>query len=459
MLVSLIFFLSSVTTVHPYENQRRVEEEKRTSLAYTEEITLNKEERLLFDFGGWIDLRYDEYHNIDNDNTVRDAIDYSESIDFRVWIKAILKPAQDALYENEHSLYIRMKDMLIQERPDDSAGGSDHDGPHIDYAYITLDFRPVWLEIGRSYYSIGQGIAYSDVHDGAELLVSVYDWQLKGFASHTLPNEDNIDTSVPGYQDQSDRYFYGVEGRYRGCIDHEIYTYLLLQRDFSNEEPEDPAQNYTYDSEYIGLGAEGMVGPSLRYWAEIIYESGKSRIYASNERKDINAWGGVMGTSYDWDVYSHPAVSCIYGFGSGDSDRGDVTDTFNGNTYGRDENFLPFGYINTGYVLSPRLSNLHYYTVGVTCAPLESVNPLKKIQFGIDYYRYYKDAQAGGISDTDATSSSRDIGHELDATLSWDVTSDLSFVMQYGHFFPGAAYPAATDDDEHYFSFNVTLTI
>jgi hypothetical protein len=134
-----------------------------------------------------------------------------------------------------------------------------------------------------------------------------------------------------------------------------------------------------------------------------------------------------------------------------------VTNTQNGNTSKKDTNFLYFGYLDTGYALSPELSNLHVYRVGLELSPFEKCAVLKRLKTNINYYRYYKDKSSGGIGDTDATQASSDIGSEIDASLDWKIFSDLSLTLQYGHFMPGDAYPGATSKSEDYFSASTTL--
>lgn len=440
------------------EAQRRIEEEKRKALEETELKILKGENRLIYEYGGWINYRYDEYNNDDNDSSITDTLDYEQSLDTRLWLKATLKPPAGASSINEHSIYIRVKDLVIQRRPDDTGGGSDHDGPHLDYAYAVLDFRPWWMEVGRRYFSVGQGVSYSNVNDGVELYSLFRDWNLRAFVSQTIPHEDNVDISVPGWKKENDRTYYALETTFLGIPDHGLYGYILIQKDSTNPEPEDPLHSYTYNSEYFGLGSQGKLNPRTHYWAEIIKETGRSRIYDTAKKRRIDAWAGDFGVSYDWQVYSHPNFSIEYAFGSGDSSRTSVTDTQGGNTSRKDSNFLYFGYLPAGYALSPRLSNLHFYKLGALLKPLEKHHFFRNLSLGIDYYRYYKDKKAGGIYDTDATLNSYDVGREIDLTISWPILSDLSCAFQYGYFAPGKAYPDSADDPENYLSMGMTIT-
>ncbi|MFC1708497.1 alginate export family protein [Candidatus Omnitrophota bacterium] len=456
-LIFVILLLGRVR-VFAAENERRIEEEKRVALEETELGILKGESRLLFDYGFWLNYRYDDYHDDDNDKETKDLLSYSNSIDSRFWMKLVLKPPVGAAHENEHSVYVRIKDLRIQRKPDDTGGGTDHDGPHLDYGYLTFDLRPWWFEVGRQYFSVGRGIAYSDVNDGAQIFYIFPRSKIKAFFSHMLPHEDNVDLSVPGYDKGSDRYFYGLEYTYAGIPNHRLFGYYIVQRDYSNEIPIDGANDYTYDSEYLGIGAQGKIFTNTNYWAEVIRETGTSRVYTTLQKLDVDAWAGDFGISYDWQAYTHPTLSLGYAFGSGDSDRASVTNTQNGNADGDDENFLYFGYFSTGYALAPRLSNLHFYKLGLSFTPFEKHKILKNCRFGIDYYRYYKFASGGGIYDLDATQANNDIGSEIDVNINWQIYSDLSCTLQYGHFQPEDAFPGSTGDSEDYFSLSLSLT-
>jgi len=59
--------------------------------------------------------------------------------------------------------------------------------------------------------------------------------------------------------------------------------------------------------------------------------------------------------------------------------------------------------------------------------------------------------------DIDAVGMSRDIGYEVDATLKWNIFSDLSCAVQYGYFSPGKAYSAEANDNEKYFSLSTSI--
>ncbi len=440
------------------ERARRIEEEKRQSLLETERRALEGQKRFVLDYGGWSEYRFDDYTNDDNDSSATDTLDYSNSIDTRFWLKAILRPPPDASYKNVHYVYLRLREFFIGSHPSDKRWRNKQDSPIVEYAYAVVDLDPIWVEAGRHYVSIGRGLAYSDVNDAVQVFFSSPEWRFKALASRTLPRQRNIDLSVPGSSAGSDRFFYGFEGAYRGIPNHNFYSFYLIQKDDSDEEPPDDFQDYDYNSQYIGLGAHGDIIKDLHYLAEVIRENGTSRVSPSNEKAGIDAWAGMFEVAYDADIYSHPRISGRYAFGSGDRDRFSVTDTVGGNTSGIDRNFLYFGYIDTGYALAPRLSNLHFFKGTISLSPLERWRQLKSLTVTSSYYRYYKERAGGGISDTEAVEAKGYIGQEVDIEMAWQIVSDLSCAVQYGYFFAGDAFRNTASDDEKYFSVSAVLT-
>lgn len=435
------------------ETARRIEEETREKLRATESAKPQSQYRWGLDYGGWVNFLFIDYDDDDNNAALEDTTDYATYLDVRPWIKITFTE----IGQRQHALYVRMKDLRSNLSPKETAGGSDHDGPHLDYGYCLLDFSPLWIKGGRQYFTIGQGLAYSDVNDGVEATLLFPRAKIKGFFAHTLPHQENIDTSIPGYDKSSERNFYGAEYDYTGITSHNLYGFVVVQRDSSDERPQDAEHDYTYDSRYIGAGARGSFPCRVSYWLEGVKESGRSFIYEGNIKEDIDAWAGILALSYDPDIYSHPSIFFKYAYGSGDKDRVSVTDTFDGNASGKDRNFLYFGYIPAGYALAPRLSNLYFFKTGFTVKPLEKIRLFKNCSFGVDYYRYYKARETGGVYDIDAVGMHRDIGYEVDATLSWHIFSDLSCVVQYGYFSPGKAYSAEANENEKYFSISTSI--
>ena len=441
------------------ESQRELADEATRQLSETEREPI-KEENFTFDYGAWVYGYYINYKDIDNDSGVEDWVKDSYVVDTRVW-------AQSTFYR-VLTLYGRMRNTYIW-RPNVSSDytgiGDDFEGPIIDILYADINLKPRYkipfsVRAGRQYLTIGKGITYSDIHDGVQFRYEFGDLKSKVFLSKTQRYEDNIDYSVPGYKDEGDRDFYGVELAYvfPGAV---LYGYVLVERDQSSECPEDLTQNYSYNSEYIGLGIDGRI-KNFYYWAEGIKEYGKSNTDATKtelDEKAIDAWAFDVGAKYIFDVYSHPLVEAEIAYGSGDKDRTSVTNTSGGNTGGKDTNFLYFGIFEGGYALAPRLSNMFIYKIEMACKPLEAIPYLgKNLAVGTKFYIYSKAERSGGIYDVDATEASSDIGQEIDFFIHWKVYENLYATLRYGMFFPGAAYPRGRRDTSEYFLARLRMT-
>ena len=421
-----------------------------------------KEEILSFRMGGWFTSIFRDYTDTDNDAEDKDLVSWSLYNDLRLWSRLT--------YQNEYSLYLRLKHAYT--RRDISARSTsykgDHDGPHLDMAYINIK-KPNWklpldLTIGRQYLFIGRGIAYSDVHYGikykARFVDSLY---LKTFASISDENEYNIDQSVPNYGKTNDRIFAGAELAYSGIKNNILYGYMLIQKDKNTRfPPETPTQSYRYNSEYYGLGLQSnMPKSNFNYWLEVIKEEGSSYTDTAAvglEEKDIDAWAANAGLKYAFSLPLHPTAELEYAYSSGDKDRSSVTNTRNGgNVSGSDTNFLYFGSYFAGYALAPRLSNMHLYKLDFSFRPLEKFKFGKGIACGFKYFKYLKDKKTGGIYDTDATLNSIDIGQEANFYFYWRLSKKLMWSNRYGIFFPGDAYPTSTNNNTQYFYTRFTI--
>ena len=423
---------------------------------------LEKEKQIIFNASGWFSTTAYHYNDTDNDISVSDDLKATWIQDLRLWASWVIN--------QRHLIYLRIKDQYFQRTTGDGYTGNadDHDGPHLDNAYLSLSFgNDVLYELtgGRQYLYIGRGISYSAVHDGIKLLIMPPGFFIKTFLTKAINREEDIDTSIPHYDKQSDRVFAGVEIAWRGLKNNAIYGYFLLQHHLLDEEiGNDTVQAYNYDSQYIGLGFDGQ-NKSISYWGELIKEYGKS--YHDNyytdtklDRKNIDAWAGDIGIRKDFDVVLSPSLELEYAFGSGDPDRVSVTDTQYGNRYGNDENFLYFGDFFSGYALETRLSNIHICKVEAAIKPFAKSNLpnwLKDMNIGTKYYWYRKDRPDGGTYDVESTNNSKDIGHEIDAFVYWKPTEKFQTILRGGVFYPGEAYPELTDTPTKYLYLRSTI--
>ena len=135
--------------------------------------------------------------------------------------------------------------------------------------------------------------------------------------------------------------------------------------------------------------------------------------------------------------------------GSGDDDRGSATQTTAGNLAGtNDESFISFGYVNTGLVLAPELSNLVSVRVTGSAFPLRGRGILDKMQVSLSGFAFAKYDDGAPISVPTVAGESF-VGGEFDLMLDWQLTSDLNLLLQYGIFLPGDAM--VNSDTLHFF--------
>jgi hypothetical protein len=400
--------------------------------------------------GGWGTFIYLNLRDEDRDPTALDSAHGLWVQDYRLWLQAKLS--------SEFSTYIRVRTQTInyQTQPGESVIDTrSQERPQLDLGFV--EYTPtqhVRLRAGRQFLTVGRGFVLAQDLDGAEMDHMVPGWEYRLFAANNLKRDPNIDTSVTGYDLRTqDRTFYGSEVSHNTLKGTHYYGYFLVQQDASrSNDPDQAARNFHYNSNYLGLGTDGAINPRLTYYFEGVREGGSSLADALNDpnpqdRVRIEAYSALAGLLYypkgDW----HPLVTLEYGFGSGDASRNSVTDTFRSKLQATtDTNFLYFGVYDGGLALSPRLSNLNVIRAGYQVKPLpRGEEDLPQLLVGTKVSYYWKDEANGFISDSVASEQRLDVGAGLDVFVATRPLSDTSIFLQYGRFFPGAAYPAATD--------------
>lgn len=449
----------------PFAAAQNPEERKRELLERIESLRPTEAPPRLYhrffayEWGGWLTETYSDSHNDSNSTP-----DYAFREDLRLWVKAGIKIPEDlSKYLGiEHYVYFRAKNATQHEH----RGNSDNDGPHVDMLYVTNDFGRVKTRIGRRFYALGQGITYADINDGADLELRLNPFLTKVFYSKTLPHQHNVDTSFPGFDKHYNRHFFGTETQYLIIPKHLPYFYYMRTIDRSDETPISNSADFDYDSYYLGGGSRGeFFIPNLRYFNEWIWERGKSRLANSIDAGRVKAWAVNAGLEYYFLFPTHPTLKAEFSHGSGDKDRASVTNTTNGNTEGRDKNFLYYGsFPNGGSALTVRLSNIDVYKFGWTLKPFEFMDShkirnrlwsgIRESTFGVNYYIFRKSEDKGGISDTRATLGRVNIGNEWDLFFTWRLTSDLNWSFQWANFKPGSAFPSR--EHERFISTSLT---
>ncbi len=454
-----------------FSAQQRILEEQLRPLIQPELRTPTVEDRFQYDFGGI--LRYSglwfEDHGPGGPFPIPGVPEFqgwraAHDVDFRPWLSASL--------DKVHFGFIRGQfDYLTYADGDAFKRTSDWRGPFVDigfyrfdldqacrhYAYREIEDWNVDFTIGRQFLYVGRGIAFALVTDAVSFDWQCGDWAGMLFGSQSVRHFDNIDRSVPGFT-RSDREFFGAQIEYERWDHHRPYAYVVTQRDRSGESPENILQEYDYDSEYWGIGiqgealfGEGELGcgfQNLQYFGEIIFQSGHSigddrdAATISDNSDDICAWALDTGLIYFPDHPTKPRVLLEFAHASGDDDRFSPQNTLFGNRPGtKDENFLGFGFLNTGVSFAPLLANLEFVRVAGAFKPFGGCDELCRsdLEIGSSFFAYWRPDENAGVSDIRADiPGNHFLGTELDVFLNWRISSDLYLLFNYGVFFPEA---------------------
>lgn len=408
------------------------------------------QQKALVEWGGFYLPSYQQFTDI-NGHT-----GHVTSQDFRLWTQIKV--------DEVHTVFARMRMNYIDFASGDAQGGRAHDleGPNLEMGFYELDISaaakkyakqewPMRLTArgGRQYIEVGRGIALGKILDAGRFDVDTRDFSFMGFAGRTEPGENNIDLSAPDFS-HSRRSFYGGQLKYTRLEKHEPFAYFVIQRDWSDEDPENPRQDFRYSSNYEGVGSRGELARNLRYELESIWEFGRSSPNAVEDATDpIRAYAFDAEVDYYVQHALKPVLAAEYGYASGDGDRQSATTAQFGNRHGtHDDAFQGFGYINTGLALAARFTNLQFVRLGSRITPYEKKTAFGRLDVGADYYRLFKADDKGPISDFRANQNSADIGQEVDVFLEWRLFSDLSLSVRYAHFFPGNAYHGGQDPQD-----------
>jgi hypothetical protein len=410
--------------------------------------------------GGWLDFSL--FHFDDavarRDRTLR-------RIEVRAWAAGNI--------EGVHRAYVRgLVGWDDWNHGDNGFRGDEDTDPQVERAWYQFDLGqhlknqtgqepPLRFKVraGRDYATIGTAFVLSLPMDMVRVEASGTGWEAMAFLGTPPASTPNIDDSF-SVESHQRRCFWGGQFTYTGLDHHRPFVYYLGTDDHTKPRPDVPPQGFDYSPQYVGVGSTGnLVLPTLRYRLEAAYEFGRTMASGERTHRDpICAVGLDAMLEYMFSVPTHPKVMVEYLFGSGDADRvTSATATVGGNAaHTRDQAFNAFGYRNTGWAFSPRISNLHIYSAGAAFHPLEQVECFRRMEVGTTVFFYQKASDSGPISDTTATRKSPWVGWEWDVYCDWRITSDLSWTIRYGFFRPGDAF--ADDSCRQFLCTAVTLS-
>lgn len=393
-------------------------------------------------WGGWIDYYVFQF----NDGEQSDRVLQRPSVS--LWTRARID-------DGAHEFFARMRLSYSYFNPGDEYDlQQDWVGPNLDRGWYQMDIGralrlnkpsdPIQakIRVGRQDFQFGTGFVYDQPLDAVVMRAKIYDFAVTGLIGKSIASYPNVDRSEP-VDSHSNRCFFGVQVDYEGFENHVPFAYALWNNDKTDERPQDPFQNYSYDTQYYGFGSRGSIVKNLNYWGEFAVEDGKSYGDGMWRRRDeVNAWGWDIGAEYLFETAMRPRVAAEYMFGSGDPNRlFSPTNAAGGNRHNReDTSFVGFGYRDTGIAAGPVVSNLHVWKAGGSLTPFEKIEFLREMELGTNWFLYHKHHDTAAISDSTAQEFNGFVGWEMDYFVNWRLASDLSWTARWGMFFPGSAF-------------------
>lgn len=467
-ICALLAVLCGSSFAHAQDEQRRIERILRPSdeRALGGSLSLSLTERTPIDVGGYLSLV--GLHLTDaNDNA------------HRLFQPEVGLYAR-ATIDNTHSFFVRSRFQYRDFGEGDSFDG-EGDGwsePFVDRFWYEIDMTRAFaadtvdpnhslrVRIGRQFIDWGAGLALSENLYAIRPVMTLDRWTFDAVAGITPSDESvvDFDTSRNQFNTNTRRGFFGGRVAYRTPSNHEFYGYYLRMQDYNDDLQHARATvipgkfDFEYNGNYFGVGARGSFSTSLLYLAEFVYETGESQsdpLRSVQRAEDISAYAARAQLTYLLRDKNRSRVEGELLLASGDDDRLVSTDTIGGNLRGsNDTGFNSLGYVNTGLAFSPALSNLVAVRVGGSTFPLTDVNGLDRLQIGADLLVSFKLDSDAPIDE--ATDPESYLGTELDFSLNYAVTSDLSLTARYGVFFGGDAITAA--DTRHFVFVGLTLS-
>lgn len=397
-----------------------------------------------------------------------------------------------ASLDGAHTAFFRSRFRYRDFSPGDSftGRGDEWAEPFLDRYWYEFDLRRaaaayqgrsidtnVNLRVGRQFVDWGAGLALSEVLYAVQPTVSWKErFSIEGLAGITPGDEEvvDFDAARDAFNRDTERGFFGALLRYRTEQAREVYAFALHMQDYNTDTlarfgvltPVD----FNYEATYLGIGTTGSLGPDWLYLGEFVYQLGESTtdplqgagadpalgIGGAQREEDIYAFAGRAQLTYLLRDRNDSRFQLETIFASGDSNRGNTSDTVGGNQPGTDDNaFNSLGFANTGLAFAPSLSNILTVRAGASTFPFKGHSVLDRFQVGADIILLNKFDEAAPIDEP--TRERTFLGVETDLYLNYRVTSDLALNVRYGAFFPGTAI-AGEHDTRHFVLFGITLS-
>ena len=455
------------------QRQNRIEELQR--LEYDRRLRANRDvppdQRVLFDYGGYATFNY---LSLDDSEADQHILREYSGIGY---VRLNVDGAQELFLAGRIGYQDVHPGDSFSGRGDEPIDGDLYRGYYrfdlrkFQQAYGgqgTGDFNLVG-QVGRDLAYWGNGLVLAQVLDGGVLDIEYGKLGLELIGGITPVRTVDIDSSRPGFDYNTRRGFYGALLNL-DLGQHRPFVYYLAQRDYNEKDVRQIGAittHYDYNSYYLGAGSTGQITDRLRYGIEGAFEFGDTlsnsfelvgfSLVPIKQTRDHIVAGAIDGRlDYLVADAADTRLSIEGVVASGDVDRGHTSNTFAGNAPGTQDNaFNAFGLINTGLAFAPDVSNVGVLRLGASTFPFHESSKLRRLQVGGDFFTYFKFHEDAPIDETTSTGQ-QFLGLEPDVYVNWQITSDVTFAVRYGIFFPNAsAFPI--DDIRQFFFAGVTF--
>jgi len=327
------------------------------------------------------------------------------------------------------------------------------------------------IRTGRQFVNWNSGLVFSNDIYGSRMRGTLGKFSWEGLIGVTASSGFyDFDPSRPNYDSNTDRALFGVRGAYTFGPELELFVSGFWQRDHNENRVVSVEllpgvtveHNYNFDSAYLSIGGSGSIGPEVLWTAEFVRETGSrySRfafiptgggIIAVQDDSPITAYAGVFNASWaPSGIATRPRIDGTLAFGTGDQDQLAVVGGLTGNANGtNDLSFQSLGYIYTGLAGAPSLTNLLMLRVGAsTGIALDQRRP-DALRVGMDVFLFGKQKESAPVS-LPSSPNDRYLGTEVDWKIDWRLTSDVSFTLRAGLYWPGSNMPARANLTRHF---------
>jgi Alginate export len=273
--------------------------------------------------------------------------------------------------------------------------------------------------------------------DGGRIILKNNTWRIDSFATQYVP-VDKYDFNEP----DSDQKFYGVYAVHDITdlkLKVDLYALRLDREHASTGSPAEDDDRYT-----AGLRLSGTCPlTGVEYDVEGGWQFGDAG------ERDIEAWFAAAELGYTLaDVAMKPRVYLGYDYASGDDNPGDdKAKTFN--------QLYPLVHAFLGYIDVVGRQNIEDVSFGASLWPVA-----KKIQAKADYHLFNRaeteDAlyNAGGaIVRKGSDGESKDVGSEIDLTVTYKISRETTAWAGYSHFFAGDFIEESGPDEDINFAY------